>query len=419
MLRRVIILALLCATARADDSLDAWIATALEKNPGLLAARQKWEAAKQKVPAARSLEDPMIGVDVERMGTTRFDRYSDTEWMASQKLPWFGKRGARASVAALEAEAEGYRYLELMRKVRGNVTVAYWDLWLARRSAEIAGENRDLMKQFAAVARTRYETGEGMQADLLRAQVELAKMENEAITMQREASVAEAVVNRLLNAPPDTPRPLEKPAELPKLEATLEELQGRARKYCCILLSFLRAKEAKEAAVRVAKLEGTPDFEFRVEARQYNGRSGFQEYDTGVFLNFPWLWRGKYRAMVREAQADLKMAEADFEDEVNATLLDIKEMFTKTEASSRLIKLYDAEVLPQARQLVESTRVNYETGATTFLELVEAQRALRDAQLDYDRARAQFAKDHARLEQIAAPWGPNEFATGLVSPDMK
>ena len=36
-------------------------------------ARKKWDATRDKVPQARALDDPMVGVDVERFGTTRFD----------------------------------------------------------------------------------------------------------------------------------------------------------------------------------------------------------------------------------------------------------------------------------------------------------------------------------------------------------
>lgn len=413
----VIALFFIGAAARAA-SLDEWIDTALAKNPQLGAARQKWESMRQRVPQARAFEDPMIGVDVER-DSTRFDDFHDNEWMLSQKLPWFGKRGAKGSVAELEAEVAGFQYLELMRSIRARVIGAHWDLWLAQQARKITAENTQLLEQFTAVAQSRYETGQGIQADLLRARVELAKMTNDVITMEREAELAQAAVNHLLAAEPNTPRAVATPPPLPALELSLEQMQQRARAYCCILMSFLRAWEAREAAVRVARLESAPDIEFRVEARQFNGRNGIQEYDTGISLNFPWLWRGKYRAMVNEAKADLEMAEADFDEEVNMTMLEIKELHTALDTARRLIDLYDKEVLPQAEQLVESTRAAYETGRATFLELIEAQKAWRDARLDADHARAQYGKTFAKLDAIAAPWGEREFATGLVTPDMK
>jgi outer membrane protein TolC len=196
-------------------------------------------------------------------------------------------------------------------------------------------------------------------------------------------------------------------------------MQEQARQYCCVLMSFVRAQQARDAGIRVAKLASAPEFEVRVEARQFAGRSGFQEYDTGVFINIPWLWRGKYKAMVKEARDERGMAEAELQAEINMTMLDVKETYTKADAALRLMKLYDEKLLPKARQLIEATRAAYETGDVTFLELVEAQKALRDAQLAQARAMAEHGRSRAELDSITAPWGPREFATGLVTPDMK
>lgn len=244
-------------------------------------------------------------------------------------------------------------------------------------------------------------------------------MANEVTTLEHEVGVAQAAVNKLLAADPATARIVSNAPALPVLGASLDELQAQARQYCCILMSFLRAVQAREAGVRVAKLENAPDFEFRVAARQFNGRSGIQEYDTGVAINVPWLWRGKYRAMQQGAKADLAMAQADFDNEVNMTLLEIKELYTQTESAVRLVKVFEDKVLPQAKQLIETTRAAYEAGNATFLELIEAQKLWRDAQLDHERARATAGKAHAKLDAVAAPWGEFEFATGLVTRDMK
>jgi cobalt-zinc-cadmium efflux system outer membrane protein len=406
------------APVHAVDPLDDWVETALDNNPELLAARKKWEAARQRIPQARAFEDPMIGVDVER-SSTRFDSFHANEYVISQRLPWFGKRKARATVAELEAEAEGFRYLELMREIKARVIGAYWELWLAQRAAQIAGENRDLIAQFEKIAHARYQAGQTMQSDVLRAQVELSRLDNEVVTMQHERPVALHALNALLNAEGDEPRRVEEPAALAPLELSLKEMEERARQYCCILLSFLRAARARQAAINVARLESAPDVELRVEARQFKGRSGIQEYDTGVFINFPWLWRGKYRAMVNEARAEHEMAEGELEEEINMTMLEVRELYTRADAAWRLIKLHETEVLPRARQLVDATRAGYEAGQVRFPELVEAQRALRDFQLEYDRARAAYGKVRASLDRFISPWSDREIATGLVTADME
>lgn len=407
------------ASAVAEDNLDTWIAQAWKSNPEIAAAREKWNGARERIARARAIDDPMVGADFERSDTTHFDTFTDIEWMVSQKVPWLGKLGARSNAAALEAQAVGFRYLEAGRDVIARVRIAYWNLWLTRRQIEVSRSNQTLLEQVESVARARYEAGSGTQADVLRAQVERARLKNELISLEQEAVVAQASLNRLLNEPLTTPRVADKPIPLPPLTRSLEELQEAARQYCCVLMAAQRQLEAKEAAVKVAKLEYAPDIEFRVEARQLNGKNGIQEYDTGVFLNFPWLWQGKYRAGVREARAGVHAAQAEFDNELSMTLLDIKEDYTKSEAGMRLVEQYEKTILPQAQLLVESTRASYEAGKATFLEWMDALRGQREFQIEADRARAQYGKDFARLEQNIEPWTPREIATGLVSADMK
>lgn len=405
--------------AVAEDNLDVWIARAWKSNPEIAAARERWNGAREKIARARAIDDPVVGADFERSDTTHLDTFTDIEWMVSQKVPWLGKLGARANAAAIEAQAVGFRYLEAGRNVIARIRIAYWDLWLTRRKIVMTRSNQTLLEQVESVARARHEAGTGTQADVLRAQVEQARLKNELISLEQEAVVAQAALNRLLNEPLTTPRVADEPIPLPPLTRSFEELQQEARKYCCVLMAAQRELEAKEAAVKVAKLEYAPDIELRVEARQFNGKNGIQEYDTGVFLNFPWLWQGKYRAGVREARAGVHAAQAEIDNELSMTLLDIKEYDTKSEAGMRLVEQYERAILPQAQLLVESTRASYEAGKATFLEWMDALRAQRDYQIEADRARAQYGKDFARLEQNIEPWTPREIATGLVSADMK
>ena len=81
------------------------VSRALAANPMLKASAAKWAAMKERVPQAKAWENPMVGVDFERMGTTRLGTYSDAEWMASQSLPITGKNLSRGRTAEAEARA--------------------------------------------------------------------------------------------------------------------------------------------------------------------------------------------------------------------------------------------------------------------------------------------------------------------------
>ena len=86
-------------------SINWVVGEVLSNNPSLKSARANWEAMKQRIPQARAWEDLRVGVDVERMGTTRFDTFTDNEWMAAQELPLSGKNLLRGKAAEAEALA--------------------------------------------------------------------------------------------------------------------------------------------------------------------------------------------------------------------------------------------------------------------------------------------------------------------------
>src|ERR1035438_10112466 len=201
-----ILLAVVTATARAQvsNSLQACIDTALANNPEIAASQRKWEAARQKIPQARALDDPMIGVDTWRKDQ-QAGSPSQNGLVVSQTVPWFGKRDLRGRVemgAAKRAEMD-WRMKTL--EVAASVKQSYYDLWQAQRELEVNERNQELMRQFVEAARTRYETGKSSQSDLIRAQNELAKLAEDRVDRMSTQQQALADLNQLLRRAPETP----------------------------------------------------------------------------------------------------------------------------------------------------------------------------------------------------------------------
>ncbi len=402
----------------AGDTLSHWLERAVEHNPEVVEARARWEAAQTRTGAARSLDDPMVGVYFMRMNATGLDDYDETEFMVSQRIPWFGKRRARTDAASLQADAEGFRYLDSMRQARARTIQAYWDLWLAQRALEINEENRQLLSSYEQIASARYESGVGLQADLLKAQVALAEIENEYETLQATFSVAQAAVNRLLHQPADTAHAVSADPDPPVLGWTLDEAYQAARTYSARLASSLLEKEARKAEVREARLLYAPDIELRVAARQQRGRS-INEYDTGIAINVPWLWRGKYREGVNEARREQDRAEATYQAERDRLYFEVKEAYVKASSAWRALQLYADTILPRTRQLLEAVRAAYQNGETDFLNLIDAQRQWTAATLAEAQTRAAYARYMADLSARLEPWREYEYETGLVTEDKR
>jgi cobalt-zinc-cadmium efflux system outer membrane protein len=369
-------------------------------NPTLKAAAANWEAMKQRIPQARAWEDAMVGVDVERFGTTRFDTFTDLEWMVAQELPltaknrWRGKSALAEAVAAFEELRR--RELDLVAKAR----VAYYTLANAWEQLDINDRNLTLLRQFIGVSRAKYEAGTAPQSDVLVAETDLAKVQEARFDVFREISDAESQLNVLMNRPARAR--LARPATpgLFTLDLPEERLEALALERRPELLAQQKRIEAAEARYRLARREWVPDPEVRVEARQFNGRSGIQEYDTGIFFRFPWANFRKYKGMIEEMRQMKLGAEHELEGLRKDTLGLVREQLKKVETFRHHAELFRDKIVPLARQNVTATRSAYETDKTGFLNLIDAQRTFYEVESMYWHHLTTYLSALAELEAV-------------------
>ncbi len=379
---------------------------ALARNPELQGARARWEAAKFRISQARSLEDPMIGADVEGIprGTADIGKYMDIEYMISQTIPFPGKLSLKGKMAEQEAKSiyENTRATE--QQLLSEVKSAFEQLYLVERSMEVFEHHKDIVEQFSKSAEARYTTGAGTQQDLLKANLELSKMANEVLTLRQEREIAVALLNRLLNRPVYSP--LEITVEGAENPAVLDwqTIEKRTLSHRPDLLAAESELHKSKSSASLAKLGYLPDFFTRVEARQYDGESRIREYDTFLGVTLPvWFW-GKQRAEVKEKEAMVSESEGAMTATKNRVLFEAKEAFVRAEAKERLVRLYQTAVLPQSEEALRASRTGYETNRVDFLNLLDTDRTLRDFELEYYKAVADYHVALADLERaVGAP----------------
>jgi len=401
----------LCGAATLPQ--DEVVNTVLRENPTIKAARAKWEAMKKRVPQARAWEDPMAGVDVERGDTTRFDTFSDAEWMIAQQIPISGKNLSRGRAASAEAAAnfEELRRVELDAISRAQV--AYFRLASAYGQLGITRENQDLLAQFAEISRVKYEAGIQSQSDVLLAQTDLARLLQNVADLEREISDQCSALNVLMNRPAQSPLGQPTPLSFKPLRISAERARALALAQRPEIGRAQHAIAAEESRLQLAKRQWIPDPQFRVEARQFNGRSGIQEYDTGVFVNVPWVNFGKYSAGVSEAQKGVDMAQQQLVAARTEMLGLVQDQLKKIETAARNYELFNGKIVPLARQAIESTRAGYESDKTSFLELITAQRMLQEAQ---SSALNQLAAHQVAIAELRAIIGSDSSTADATRP---
>jgi outer membrane protein TolC len=380
--------------------LDTVVTEALVRNPEIEAARQRWKAAKERAPQAAALDDPEFKVELFNYPNRLYpDASANTIFGLSQRFPYPGKLGLKESLAIKEAEMAASLLQAKEREIAAQVKNAYYELYLAHKAIEVHHRQIALLREFFEIANARFRAGKGTQADVLKSTVELSKLSNELPVLEQQLETAKAKLNLFLSRAPQSP--LGEPVEPagPKVRRALEDLQQAAIQNRPELRALDLEIARTQMATTLAQKQLLPDFNVSFERYQnFGARDGFGG-EVSMSIPFSFWTKPKYDAGVREAVANLDSAKAAFQALKNQILFEVKDLLARIEAAEKLITLYRTTVIPQAQQTLESARVGYQTGKVEFLTLLDAERAIKDFQLDYYRALTGFEQRMAELER--------------------
>ena len=329
------------------------VALALERNPELGAAHERWLAARSRIAGAKSLADPALSYtnfleNVEtRVGPQRY------RVGISQKFPFAGKRALRGEVASRQANKAGQVYANLKLDIIAAVKFGYYRLFLAYKSIDVTERNVSILRRFANVANAKYATGKASQQDVLKAQLRLSRLANRLITLKQEKEMAGPALNVLLNRAPEAPlaRPVD--IETRGLALKREELQQLALKQHPLLLSRKEAVEESRAALSLTERQYYPDFTLGIDYIDVGSGTTLSPEDgknaTSVTfrINFP-IWTGRLKSDVNAARATVRASEASYETVKNRLLFDIQDKLVKIETAKRLVDLFTNTIPPLA-----------------------------------------------------------------------
>lgn len=387
--------------AHADDTLS--LARVLrdvgEQHPQIQAAQALAQAERERIPQASAWDDPTVGVEMMRRDTLRPNRYSELEWSVSQKLPVTGQRRSRTELAKAEAAAALSNVSAQLTGLIIRATDEFYHLAHARELLELTKRNDEILGSAVTATQAKLADGATNVASVLLAEMERTRLQEQVIAYEREVAEATSMLNTLRNLPPETPiGPLDLAAGHPtEAMESFDSLRERA----LANRPELRAAEAKvtaaDRATDVARA-WLPDPEVMVRARTVKGSGDpISEYDTGIAISVPWFNRGKYRAGVRESQRRREAAELDVAALRSQTVAELRDAWIKFQAANRATALYEDNILPLAERSLDASRTGLDSGKSGILELVAAQRNLREVRNALAAARADRARAVAVL----------------------
>ena len=366
-------------------------------NAGLKSSYQQLQMASEQVPQAKSLPDPQVTYEY-------WAQQSDLQMKQTvgvmQTLPWFGKIDARTQAATKETSAAQQKYQAARLALFKEIKEGFYEFAYLARATDTAMENLELFKHFEEVARTRHMTTATGHPDVIRAQVEIAKMED---VLRGLGQLREPTVSRLrtaLTLPADTNLPWPKTEEFNAVELDYERLANILRQKNPELASLNYEAMAAGSKITLAEKNFYPDIGIGVNWENMDSRGGRDGVAMVFQMNLP-LWRDGYRSGARQAQAQKESIEQQKIETENALLTKAAQSLYEYRDSVRKIRLYRNTLIPKGRELLQASEAAYRQGAIDFLSLVDAQRMLLDYHLSLQRAIADNRQKLAELEMLA------------------
>jgi outer membrane protein TolC len=373
----------------------------LEKNPEIQAAQGMWAMAKAKAPQARALPDPMLQFELQNIGLTGFTVGRMDMSMAgislSQTIPYPGKRGLGGQVAEKEAEGAGAMVDVTRLSVVSRLKAAYYDLAFAHQALDVLARTRRILQAFEKTAQARYGVGEGMQQDVLKAQVELSMLTQRGATLEQMREGTSAMIDGLLDRPPDAPLGRPEDPGPPRPLPPLTDLNRLALEHNPELKARQRVVEAGEAQVALMKRAYKPDFTVSGGRRSRGGMDDL--YQVMVEVELPWQ-RERRQYGVQEALASAEAAQKNRRATEQMVLARVRDLATMAAKAARMSDLYRTAILPQATFSLESATSAYRVGKGDFLMLLDSVRALLDNELMAQEQLVDYHKAIARLEEV-------------------
>lgn len=393
-----------------DEDLDRILGQPLElstlvplvraRNPELREASSRTRSALEGVKVAGSLDDPMLKLETEGVPLhkpTAFNQAEDNKVGLSQNIPFPGNLSLRSESATRDAEGIYQRYLDRERDVVLRLKRAWLDYYAATKSIETHDAHLQLMEATEKISDAKFRTGAVTQQDVLKPQIEQVLLHNEVQATEQMKGTARAAINTLLHRPANAPLGEPKEIVVPDEAFDFSDLLARAAKARPDLKAAELQVKSTQALLRLAQRErDLPDFGFSVDYMQIPGAP--DGYGAMFSVNLPWL-TGKKSAEARRLEHQLRADEAALDAARGRAQFEIRDAWLRVQSARRSVALFKNELVPKSAQTVEVSRSAYEKDKSSFLELLDAERSLRDVRLKSILVLTQYEGAVADLEK--------------------
>jgi len=370
-------------------ALQSAIRIAIDNDPWLSSSVHTEDALISESIASAQLPDPQISLKAGNLPVDTFDLNQEgmTQFSVgiSQKFP----RGDSLALAKQQKQqiAAQQPMLRQDREARVEATVS--QLWLEATRAQLSVErierDRSLFEQLADVAEVSYASAFGMtrQDDVIRAQLELTRLEDRLTDLRQQQEAVERQLSEWLGSEATIPVAEDFPeivleesglfavAERPERQAWYERVR-----YHPAVLAVDKSIDAMEIGVDAARQQYKPEWgvsaQYGYREEDPMGGSRADLFSVGVTFDLPIFTENRQDKRVAAAASRYESAQYQRESLIRELIARLETNWAKLSRLDERLALYGNRLLPELSEQAEASLNAYNNDDGDFAEAVRA-----------------------------------------------
>jgi cobalt-zinc-cadmium efflux system outer membrane protein len=362
-------------------SLDRILDAADHLNPRIAAARARVGAAGGRAWQASFYPNPWLGVESENVRPSNGGLgVSETTISISQPIIIAGRREAAVAVGASDVSAERWGLERVRREIHGHIRRVVTDIEYQREALRRYEQLRTLAERTVHVAEERFGARAAPESEAIRARVEYNSLALAIDRLQGEMAVSSERLETLLGGHAVALDRLGGDTEAGGLEELppIDRLKEAVRSGHPAVLAAEARAESAERQVELERARRYPDITARLGAGvNHADDEGFVEAGLGIPL--PILDQNKGNILA--ARFDVIHARQQAAAIANDLVGELSEAYRQWESATARLAVFEEQILSGARRAYDQASDGYQAGKLQFLDLLDAQRTLSEAQL--------------------------------------
>jgi cobalt-zinc-cadmium efflux system outer membrane protein len=289
-----------------------------------------------------------------------------------------------------------YALEESQLNIRGLVKQAFFEAIRRRNEMRLASENLQLLADLSRRIKVQYDVGEAPLLELKRAEAEVSVATVQAQSAERRFTAAMADLHAAVGAPlgdVEPTAPLYANATIPPLQDLINEVLA---KHPGIAVAETETKRA-DALVNVEKKLRIPQPNAWVNVIQ---QPDVAQYWWGITIPIPIF--NKREGQIAEAESARRQAESFAEYRKLQLTTAVERAFGDYRVAQSQVDMFEGGIVVQAEAAVDAAQAAFQFGERGIIEVLDAQRVLRTARLEYMNAQYDRQQALIALEQLGA-----------------